>query len=208
MPAEMSPPGALTPIDLAVGAIFLHYSNRADFPTSSANAEKIENSSSLGDRLPIHDEDGSSTFASRTIVLSRSEKPTIPTPFRSEVVMDMDQAAALFTQWGNFLLIWIGFGTLVGLLAKLILPGKDPGGTLATLIIGVFGSIVGAALLFFATGIRVSPISAAGFAVALVATIILLVLYRILYGQKWTTGVTILKWRRTPTRRRATVLEE
>src|SRR4051794_35143962 len=83
----------------------------------------------------------------------------------------MDEAASLFTQWAHFTLIWIGFGTVVGLLAKLILPGKDPGSAFATVIIGIFGSIVGAATLYFFSGVRVSPISAGGFAVALVATI-------------------------------------
>ena len=121
----------------------------------------------------------------------------------------MDAAAALLTDWAHIALLWIGFGTLVGLLAKLILPGKDPGGTLATLVIGVVGSVIGAALLFFFSGVRVTPISAAGFAVALAATTFLLVVYRLLYGQKWTTGVTLMKWRR-PARRRATgtILEE
>lgn len=120
----------------------------------------------------------------------------------------MEEAAKMLTDWANLFLVWVGFGTLVGLLAKLILPGKDPGGTLATFLIGVFGSIVGAALLFFGTGVRVSPISLGGFAVALAATILLLVMYRLLYGQKWTSGITILKWRRTPRRRTAAVLEE
>ena len=120
----------------------------------------------------------------------------------------MDEAASLFSQWAHFALIWIGFGTVVGLLAKLILPGKDPGSALATVIIGIFGSIVGAATLYFFSGVRVSPISPGGFAVALVATIVLLALYRLLYGQKWTTGMTVWKWKRAAPRRRATVLEE
>src|SRR5882724_9608976 len=120
----------------------------------------------------------------------------------------MDEAASLFTQWAHFILIWVGFGTLVGLLAKAILPGKDPGSAFATVIIGIFGSIVGAAMLFFFSGVRVSPISAGGFAVALAATTLLLALYRLLYGSKWTTGLTVWKWKRSAPRRRATVLDE
>ncbi len=121
----------------------------------------------------------------------------------------MDAAAQALTEWSHLALVWVGFGTIVGLLAKLILPGKDPGGTIATVVIGIFGSIIGAALLFFFSGVRVTPISAAGFGVAITATTLLLVIYRLLYGQKWTTGMTIMKWRR-PTRRRATgtILEE
>jgi uncharacterized membrane protein YeaQ/YmgE (transglycosylase-associated protein family) len=122
----------------------------------------------------------------------------------------MDEAASLVSQWAHFVLIWVGFGTLVGLLAKMILPGKDPGGALATVVIGIVGSVIGAALLFFFSGVRVSPISPGGFALALAATTFLLVLYRLLYGQKWMAGVTVWKWKRASPRRRATasVLEE
>src|SRR4051812_10450765 len=51
----------------------------------------------------------------------------------------MDQAVALFTEWAQYFLMWIGFGTLVGLVAKWLLPGKDPGGAFATLVIGIIG---------------------------------------------------------------------
>lgn len=120
----------------------------------------------------------------------------------------MEDAAATLTQWAHLTLEWIGFGTLVGLLAKAILPGKDPGGTLATLLVGVFGSVVGASLVFFATAVRVTPISLPGFAAALFTTIVLLFLMRLMNRQRWPGGITILNWRRTPTRRRATVLDE
>jgi len=40
-------------------------------------------------------------------------------------------------QWANDILLWVGFGTLVGLAAKAIMPGKDPGGALTTLIMGI-----------------------------------------------------------------------
>ena len=35
-------------------------------------------------------------------------------------------------QWANDLLVWVGFCTLVGLMAKAIMPGRDPGGAVAT----------------------------------------------------------------------------
>src|SRR5207249_4906700 len=97
----------------------------------------------------------------------------------------MDAATTWFTQASHFLLIWVGFGTLVGLLAKAILPGKDPGGTLPTVIIGILGSIIGAGvLLFFSADLRVTPISPVGFVVALGGTSLLLVVYRLLGGQR------------------------
>src|SRR3712207_2794919 len=74
-------------------------------------------------------------------------------PTRRSSRMDLD----ILTQWTHDLLSWVGFGTIVGLLAKAILPGKDPGGALATVCIGVMGSIIGAALVVFFAGQRVSP---------------------------------------------------
>jgi len=35
---------------------------------------------------------------------------------------------------------WVGFGTIVGLMAKAIMPGRDPGGAVATLSMGVGGT--------------------------------------------------------------------
>jgi uncharacterized membrane protein YeaQ/YmgE (transglycosylase-associated protein family) len=36
-------------------------------------------------------------------------------------------------------LMWVGFGTLVGLAAKAIMPGRDPGGALGTMLMGIVG---------------------------------------------------------------------
>lgn len=41
------------------------------------------------------------------------------------------------------LLSWIVFGLLVGALAKWIMPGKDPGGCLTTMVLGIAGALVG-----------------------------------------------------------------
>src|SRR5262245_54112085 len=115
--------------------------------------------------------------------------------------MDMDTIAG-FMHTG---LEWIGFGTLVGLVAKAVMPGKDGGGALATVIIGVLGSVVGAALLaFFVDGVHVTPISVLGFLVALGGTSILLLSYRFLGG-----GAGIGPWipfRRGAHKRRATTV--
>src|SRR5687767_654203 len=78
--------------------------------------------------------------------------------------MDFDMIA----QWMHYGLEWIGFGTVVGLIAKVALPGKDGGGALATVIIGILGSVIGAALLaYFFNGVEIKPISFVGFFVAL-----------------------------------------
>jgi uncharacterized membrane protein YeaQ/YmgE (transglycosylase-associated protein family) len=99
-------------------------------------------------------------------------------------MVDMDEAAIM--QWMRLALEWVGFGTLVGLIAKAIMPGKDTGGALATVIIGILGSVIGAALLaFFIEGQRISPISPLGFVVALGGTTLLLAVTRLMSGGGW-----------------------
>lgn len=45
-------------------------------------------------------------------------------------------------------IIWmIILGGIVGAIAKLVMPGKDPGGIIATIVLGILGSIVGGFLL-------------------------------------------------------------
>ncbi len=112
----------------------------------------------------------------------------------------------LISQWMHYGLEWIGFGTVVGLIAKAVLPGKDGGGALATVVIGILGSIVGAALLaFFVEGTHITPISILGFFVAMGGTTILLISYRILGG-----GAGVWPWLpgRRGTRRATTVVQD
>lgn len=114
----------------------------------------------------------------------------------------------IFTQWANYFLVWVGFGTLVGLLAKAILPGKDPGGAFATVIIGVIGSIIGAGtLVFFSESLRITPISPVGFVVAIAGTSLLLIVYRLLNGSVM-NGFKSGKWKWKQPRRRISVVEK
>jgi uncharacterized membrane protein YeaQ/YmgE (transglycosylase-associated protein family) len=86
-------------------------------------------------------------------------------------------------QWANDILVWVGFGTLVGLLAKAIMPGRDPGGAIATLAMGIGGVVIGCGVVsFFYEGQRVTPISPVGFFVATGGAFILLFFYRLLGG--------------------------
>ena len=85
----------------------------------------------------------------------------------------------------NQLLVWIGFGTLVGLLAKAIMPGKDPGGALTTVMMGILGAIFGAGVLaYYSENLRVSPLSPLGFVVSTAGAFGLLSLSRLMTG-KW-----------------------
>ncbi len=68
------------------------------------------------------------------------------------------------------------FGLVVGVIAKLLMPGKDPGGIIITIILGVVGSVlgrwIGQALGFY------GPEDAAGFIMSLLGAILLLAVYR------------------------------
>lgn len=71
---------------------------------------------------------------------------------------------------------WIVFGLIVGALAKLFMPGKDPGGFIVTTLLGIAGAVVGG-FIGRAVGLY-GPDDPAGFVMALVGAVILLVLYR------------------------------
>jgi uncharacterized membrane protein YeaQ/YmgE (transglycosylase-associated protein family) len=80
----------------------------------------------------------------------------------------------------NFL-SWIVFGLIAGALAKLIMPGKDPGGCLVTIIIGILGALlggfIGTKLLGFGgvTGFNLRSLG-----IAILGSVVLLALYRLL----------------------------
>ena len=92
-------------------------------------------------------------------------------------------------QWANTVLVWVGFGTLVGLLAKAIMPGRDPGGAVVTLLMGIGGTVIGCGTLaYFYQGAHVTPISVLGFIVATGGAFILLFFYRLLAGYWFVEG--------------------
>ena len=95
-------------------------------------------------------------------------------------------------QWADLVLTWVGFGTLTGLLAKAIMPGRDPGGAVATLAMGIGGTVIGCGTLtyFSEAGTRISPISPLGFIVATGGAFILLCFYRLLAGYWFVEGET------------------
>ena len=75
-------------------------------------------------------------------------------------------------------LIWMLFiGLIVGALAKLIMPGRDPGGIFITMLLGVAGSLV-AGLLGRVLGLY-APGQSAGIIMSTLGAIILLAIYRL-----------------------------
>ena len=111
--------------------------------------------------------------------------------------------------WTNYILMWIGFGTLVGLLAKAVMPGRDPGGTVATLGVGIGGAIIGCGILkFFWEGMQITPISPTGLVVSTAGAFIILFFYRLLGGYWFVEGDQATHLLRPHhRRRRATALD-
>ncbi|MBC7927471.1 MAG: GlsB/YeaQ/YmgE family stress response membrane protein [Bryobacteraceae bacterium] len=74
------------------------------------------------------------------------------------------------------------FGLVVGVIAKLLMPGRDPGGFIVTILLGIAGAVLGGwigRLMGF-----YGPNEAAGFFMALIGSILLLVLYRVAMGRR------------------------
>jgi uncharacterized membrane protein YeaQ/YmgE (transglycosylase-associated protein family) len=90
------------------------------------------------------------------------------------------------SDWAHTALVWIGFGTLAGIIAKLIMPGRDPGGPIATLMMGIAGTCLGLGLLSYFTSQRITPISPLGFVVAIGGAALLLFFHRLLGGYFFT----------------------
>jgi len=75
---------------------------------------------------------------------------------------------------------WIIFGLIVGVVAKLIMPGRDPGGIIVTALLGIAGALLGG-FLGRALG-WYGPQDAAGFLMSIVGAVLLLFVYRRLSG--------------------------
>jgi len=85
--------------------------------------------------------------------------------------------------WVNVVLIWIGFGALAGLLARVMLPVRHPSGALPTLALGIVGSALGllALSLLFAER-AINPISPLGLLAATAGALLLLILCQVVYA--------------------------
>ena len=87
---------------------------------------------------------------------------------------------------------WIIFGLIAGVIAKAIMPGRDPGGFIITILLGIAGSLIGGFIgqAMFGYGGAVndsSDLSRPGFLMSLVLSVIgaivLLALYRLIKGR-------------------------
>jgi uncharacterized membrane protein YeaQ/YmgE (transglycosylase-associated protein family) len=80
------------------------------------------------------------------------------------------------------ILLWIVFGLIVGIVAKFLMPGRDPGGVIVTIVIGIVGGLlggwIGRAMGIYREG---EPV---GFIMAVIGAIILLLIYRLVIGNR------------------------
>ena len=79
---------------------------------------------------------------------------------------------------------WIIVGAIAGALAKLIMPGNDPGGFIITILLGIAGALVGG---FIASAIGLGPVdgfSIGGLIIAILGAVLLLIIYRMLTGRR------------------------
>jgi uncharacterized membrane protein YeaQ/YmgE (transglycosylase-associated protein family) len=79
--------------------------------------------------------------------------------------------------------LWVLFGLIVGVIAKLLTPGRDPGGFVLTALLGIAGAVVGG-FLGRALGIYPSYQSTGGFFMSILGAVVLLGLYNIATGPR------------------------
>lgn len=80
------------------------------------------------------------------------------------------------------ILAWILFGLVVGIIAKLLMPGRDPGGFIVTILLGIAGALlggfIGRAMGFYGAN------ETAGWIISILGAVILLALYRMMVRKR------------------------
>jgi uncharacterized membrane protein YeaQ/YmgE (transglycosylase-associated protein family) len=76
---------------------------------------------------------------------------------------------------------WIVFGLIVGALAKLVMPGDDPGGIIVTMLLGIVGAVLGG-YIGRVLGMY-GPSQSAGFFMSIAGAIVVLAIYRMVVGR-------------------------
>ena len=82
------------------------------------------------------------------------------------------------------ILVWIIFGLIAGAIAKFVMPGKDPGGIIITILIGIVGAVIGG---FISSAMGFGDVSGFNFPsliIAVLGSIILLIIYRMVASRR------------------------
>jgi uncharacterized membrane protein YeaQ/YmgE (transglycosylase-associated protein family) len=81
------------------------------------------------------------------------------------------------------IILWILFGLVIGVIAKLLMPGRDPGGFFVTILLGIAGSFVGG-LIGRALGLYQPGQRTAGWILSIIGAIVLLLIYRLIVRRR------------------------
>jgi uncharacterized membrane protein YeaQ/YmgE (transglycosylase-associated protein family) len=90
----------------------------------------------------------------------------------------------------GILLSWMACGLIVGLIARLLLPGRQSMGLLMTMVLGIVGAVVGGSLYSLVQGVPSEPFALSGNAwqgwiVAILGAVLVLWAYVTLYARRW-----------------------
>ena len=80
------------------------------------------------------------------------------------------------------ILAWILFGLVLGIIAKLLMPGRDPGGFIVTILLGIAGALVGG-FAGRALGLYTEN-EGAGWLMSILGAIVLLAIYRMMVRRR------------------------
>jgi uncharacterized membrane protein YeaQ/YmgE (transglycosylase-associated protein family) len=77
---------------------------------------------------------------------------------------------------------WIIFGLVVGVVAKLIMPGRDPGGIIVTMLLGIVGAVLGG---FVGRALNLyQPGEPAGLLMSIIGAVLVLAIYRMMVRKR------------------------
>jgi uncharacterized membrane protein YeaQ/YmgE (transglycosylase-associated protein family) len=77
------------------------------------------------------------------------------------------------------ILLWCLFGLIAGAVAKFIMPGKDPGGILVTIVLGIVGAVVGGFVSSKLFDWDVTGFNLPSFGIAVAGALLVLIAYRL-----------------------------
>ena len=83
------------------------------------------------------------------------------------------------------ILSWIIFGLIAGVIAKLVMPGRDPGGCIVTMLIGIAGAFLGGFLYELLTGRQqFMQFDLGSMVLAIIGAVVILAIYRAVLGNR------------------------
>lgn len=86
------------------------------------------------------------------------------------------------------ILSWIVFGLIAGVIAKLVMPGRDPGGCIVTVLIGIAGAFVGGSIYSLFTdrpwSMESMRFDLGSMVLAAIGAVVILAIYRAIAGRR------------------------